>query len=286
MSLFFEDSSLWSSLCEVRNIKAPVLWMWGFSTVPPCPIPLYFLADKELPFPVPLKLCSTTCLALVIVSRGDACQLHLRKSAYELDLTSYVPSSGQARCSGWWNLLQPGFQSECDLRRRPHQSPSHLTWDMASVRQELQLFEVTEIQGCLLLQCNWGFSPSVEIIPGFSPISFFGRAARLVECSFPNVLCSVVSDSAAPWTVACLAPLCMEFSRQEYWSRYPNQGSNLGPQQWKPGVLTTGPTENTLLFLTRWRIKILEYFWIVNPPFILGLKSTLLWCGVLLDLIC
>jgi len=25
----------------------------------------------------------------------------------------------------------------------------------------------------------------------------------------------------APWTVACQAPLPMEFSRQEYWSRVP-----------------------------------------------------------------
>ena len=24
-----------------------------------------------------------------------------------------------------------------------------------------------------------------------------------------------------PWTVACQAPLSMEFSRQEYWSRWP-----------------------------------------------------------------
>ena len=32
------------------------------------------------------------------------------------------------------------------------------------------------------------------------------------------VLCSVLSDSAIPQTVACQAPLPMEFSRQEYWS--------------------------------------------------------------------
>ena len=34
---------------------------------------------------------------------------------------------------------------------------------------------------------------------------------------------SVVSDFVTPWTVACQAPLsmCMEFSRQEYWSRLP-----------------------------------------------------------------
>ena len=31
----------------------------------------------------------------------------------------------------------------------------------------------------------------------------------------------VVSDSCAPWTVACQAPPSMGFSRQEYWSRLP-----------------------------------------------------------------
>ena len=36
-----------------------------------------------------------------------------------------------------------------------------------------------------------------------------------------NVGHSVVSDSATPWTVACQAPLSMEFSRQEYWSGMP-----------------------------------------------------------------
>ena len=47
-------------------------------------------------------------------------------------------------------------------------------------------------------------------------------------------VCSVVSDSATPWTVARKAPLSMGFSRQEYCSvlpfpfpgYFPNQGSN------------------------------------------------------------
>ena len=30
-----------------------------------------------------------------------------------------------------------------------------------------------------------------------------------------------MSDSVAPWIVACQAPLTMEFSRQEYWSELP-----------------------------------------------------------------
>ena len=33
--------------------------------------------------------------------------------------------------------------------------------------------------------------------------------------------CSVVSDSATPWTVAYQVPLSMQLSRQEYWSGLP-----------------------------------------------------------------
>ena len=31
-------------------------------------------------------------------------------------------------------------------------------------------------------------------------------------------VCSVMSDSVIPWTVACQASLSVEFSRQEYWT--------------------------------------------------------------------
>ena len=34
-------------------------------------------------------------------------------------------------------------------------------------------------------------------------------------------VCSVVSNSVTPWTVAYQVPLSMEFSRQEYWSGFP-----------------------------------------------------------------
>ena len=43
-------------------------------------------------------------------------------------------------------------------------------------------------------------------------------------CSKSDVVvcvCSVMSHSATPWTVACQAPLLMGFSRQEYWSELP-----------------------------------------------------------------
>ena len=34
-------------------------------------------------------------------------------------------------------------------------------------------------------------------------------------------VCSTSSDSVTPWTVYYQAPLSMEFSKQEYWSRLP-----------------------------------------------------------------
>ena len=40
------------------------------------------------------------------------------------------------------------------------------------------------------------------------------------ECSI-SALCSVISNSATPLTVACQAPLSMGFSRKEYWSGLP-----------------------------------------------------------------
>ena len=36
-----------------------------------------------------------------------------------------------------------------------------------------------------------------------------------------STVCSVVSNSVSPWTVAQQAPLSMEFSRQEYWRGLP-----------------------------------------------------------------
>ena len=48
-------------------------------------------------------------------------------------------------------------------------------------------------------------------------------------CTFSH---SVMSNSVAPWIVACQAPLSMEFSRQEYWSglSFPSPGDLPSPK--------------------------------------------------------
>ena len=50
--------------------------------------------------------------------------------------------------------------------------------------------------------------------------------------------CSVVSDSATPWTIARQAPLSKEFSRQEYWSGLPFPTPGHLP---KPGIKPRSP---------------------------------------------
>ena len=50
--------------------------------------------------------------------------------------------------------------------------------------------------------------------------------------------CSVVSDSATPWTVACQTPLFITFPRQEYWSGLPFPPPGDLPD---PGIEPTSP---------------------------------------------
>ena len=52
------------------------------------------------------------------------------------------------------------------------------------------------------------------------------------------VSCLVVSDSASAWTVACQAPLSMEFSRQQYWSGLPFPSPGYLPD---PGIELRSP---------------------------------------------
>ena len=55
--------------------------------------------------------------------------------------------------------------------------------------------------------------------------------------------CSAVSESATPWTVAHQAPLSMEFSRQEHWSKLPFPPSGDLPD---PGIKPTSPVSSAL----------------------------------------
>ena len=61
----------------------------------------------------------------------------------------------------------------------------------------------------MVLPCKWSCQyPVSHRLPEFAQV-----------CSVLS--CSIVSNSATPWTVAHQAPLSIGFSRQEYWSRLP-----------------------------------------------------------------
>ena len=73
-------------------------------------------------------------------------------------------------------------------------------------------------------------------------------------CQVPRLnLCvshSVTSDFATPWTVACQAPLSLEFSRQEYWSGW------LFPSPWDlpySGIKPRSPALQQILYcVSQW----------------------------------
>ena len=68
-----------------------------------------------------------------------------------------------------------------------------------------------------------------------------------VRMSSPQVgcvrVCSVVSDSATPWTVVHRAPLSMGFSWQEYWNGLPFPPPGDLPD---PGIKLTSPASSAL----------------------------------------
>ena len=65
---------------------------------------------------------------------------------------------------------------------------------------------------CLLWRSLWASALFWRIPHAFVDILY---------TKWPVLSCSVVSDSATPWTLACQVPLSTEFSRQEYWSGLP-----------------------------------------------------------------
>ena len=87
---------------------------------------------------------------------------------------------------------------------------------------------------------------------------------------------SVVSDFVTPWTVACQAPLFMEFSRQEYWSGQPfpspgdrpDSGIKPGPPALQADSLPSEPPGKPLLFI----LFIQTIYWMASN---LLFKSTL-----------
>ena len=85
-------------------------------------------------------------------------------------------------------------------------------------------------------------------------------------------VCSVVSDSATPWTVACHTLLSMEISRQEYWSGLPfptpRDLPNLGLEHASPslagGFFTTVPHETPIKLVGELKERIGQVTYIQN----------------------
>ena len=61
-----------------------------------------------------------------------------------------------------------------------------------------------------------------------TPSPFHGYVVQILDFVSPSTnflgmcMCSAMSNSATPWTVAHQAPLSVEFPRQEYWDELPS----------------------------------------------------------------
>ena len=74
----------------------------------------------------------------------------------------------------------------------------------------------------------------------------------------------VTSDFASHWTVACQAPLSMEFFRQEYWSGLPCPS---------PGDLSHPRIKPASLCLLHWQANSLPLCHVGSPQYTLGMKN-------------
>ena len=90
-----------------------------------------------------------------------------------------------------------------------------------------------------LTDCGWHYFVCVCV--GYKlPLLILHFPSTLLTkaTSVKNVSHTVVSNSGIPWTVACQAPLSMEFSRQEYWSEYQFPSPGYFPN---PGIEPRSP---------------------------------------------
>ena len=68
--------------------------------------------------------------------------------------------------------------------------------------------------------------------------------------------CSVVSDSATPWTVACQTSLSMEFSRQEYWSGLPFPTPGIESESFVSPALVRFLTSETYMQVNKQQLEL------------------------------
>ena len=105
-----------------------------------------------------------------------------------------------------------------------------------------------------------------------SPVGFL-QTSGLLHCSlvgFSALLlsCSVVSDSATPWTVTHQPLLSMGFSRHEYWSGLPCPPPGDLPTQIEPVSLTSPALAGGFVTNRAW-----SPFWGTVYPEVIGTKA-------------
>ena len=109
--------------------------------------------------------------------------------------------------SGWWWLISSIFLIRISCHKTAHANGYYGAWPGWAV--SISVLPLTYLDGKILHACNFLFYLSL--------LGSSGCSSCFASCMFACVF-HHVQFFTTPWTVACRAPLSMEFSRQEYWS--------------------------------------------------------------------
>ena len=125
---------------------------------------------------------------------------------------------------------------------------SHWKWELLVWNSRVKM-ERAETSMTLVSASSELDTLCASLTVSFSKLLLFSR----------SVMCYTF---VTPWTVACQAPLSVEFSRQEYWSGlpFPSSGNISNPgikpmfpafSKWYSGFFTTEPPGKTILKITQ-----------------------------------
>ena len=113
----------------------------------------------------------------------------------------------------------------CKYKESSHKDEAWEKWGLGVIQKKLK----KDVDFPLKLPLLWAPLFTRHLFPVGSPI--LASTSSQVTLTYKILVqawslerydsCSVMPDSLTPWSIAHQAPLSMEFSRQEYWNRFP-----------------------------------------------------------------
>jgi len=148
-------------------------------------------------FPARICLKDQACVSLLMVGKETRSDL-LLKRRYSLGMSNHYRS--------------PGYGGKGSSKLKPSKMDEVLVMQMQCWQN------LTSVTGQPTFTRHEEWTNQFQNLPSRTEALKSGGSKSMCVCV--SVLSHVLLF-VAPWTVACQAPLCVEFSRQEYWSGLP-----------------------------------------------------------------